>query len=209
MNDNLSPIETAKRSTKQVYERQARYWDEVRVTSLYEQPWLDRFLSTLAPEGRLLDLGCGSGIPVAGYFLEKGYALVGIDYSETMIALAQQHYPAGDWKVQDINELSVTGKFEGIYSWDGLFHLTIDQQRKIIPILSGLTQPGGAIMLTVGTGEGEVTGIVGGENVYHASLSPKEYQVLFRQYGFETVTHVAEDKNSMGRSVLLASGKQF
>ncbi|WP_422343212.1 class I SAM-dependent DNA methyltransferase [Parasphingorhabdus sp.] len=206
-------LETAKRSTKAIYERQARVWDEGRSTSLYEKPWLDRFLSFLPPKGRLLDLGCGSGIPVAGYFLGKGYDLVGVDYADTMIALARQRYPEAewpnaDWIVQDITQLSLEGQFDGIYSWDGFFHLSIAEQRDVLPKLAKLVKAQSAMMLTVGTGEGEVTGTVGGETVYHASLSPEEYKERLSQYGFENVTFVAEDSDSLGRSVLLASGKR-
>lgn len=213
MMEKLDQIEQARRSTKDVYERQARHWDEVRLTSLYEKPWLDRFLSALPSGGRLLDLGCGSGIPLAGYCLDKGYSLVGVDYSPNMIALARQHYPEADWPeadwvVQDINHLGLKEQFDGIFSWDGFFHLSIDEQRTIIPKLSALVKPRGAIMLTVGTGEGEVTGNVGGETVYHASLAPKEYEELFCQHGFEAVSYVAEDPDCMGRSILLASGKK-
>ncbi|MEP3191637.1 MAG: class I SAM-dependent methyltransferase [Parasphingorhabdus sp.] len=209
----MNRIELAKRSTKEIYERQADFWDEVRPSSLYEKPWLDRFLSKLPLDARLLDLGCGSGIPIAGYFLNKGYALVGVDYANRMIELARKRYPSADWPnadwiAQDMNQLSLSGQFDGIYSWDGFFHLSIEEQREIIPKLSKLVKVQGAIMLTVGTSEGEVTGTVGGETVYHASLAPNEYEELFRQSGFEAVTFVAEDADCMGRSVLLASDKQ-
>ncbi|QTD55610.1 class I SAM-dependent DNA methyltransferase [Parasphingorhabdus cellanae] len=208
MGENIDPIELAKRTTKDVYERQARHWDEIRSNALHEKPWLDRFASALPASGRLLDLGCGSGIPVAGYFLEKGYDLVGVDYSPTMIDLARQHFPQAQWKVQDITKLKLNGQFDGIYSWDGFFHLSVAQQRDVIPSLCQSTKSGGSIMLTIGTGEGEVTGTVGGETVYHASLDPKEYKELFKEYGFADVQYVSKDPESLGRSVLLASGKR-
>lgn len=207
MTDHPHKIELARQATKDVYEQQARYWDSVRPDSLYEKPWLDRFASTLEPGGRLLDLGCGSGVPVAGYFLDQGFSVTGVDYANTMIALARERYPAGDWHVQDIKDLTIEGPFDGIYSWDGFFHLTVAEQRAIIPDLCRLVRPGGAILLTVGTGEGEVTGNVGGETVYHASLAPEEYARLLRQNGFETIIFVPEDQEYRGRSVLLASGK--
>lgn len=205
MIDNLDQIELAKRSTKEIYERQARYWDDVRPSSLHEKPWLDRFLYTLPKKGRLLDLGCGSGIPIAGYFLDKGHDLVGIDYSKTMIELARQHYPDADWYLQDMKNLKLNGQFDGIYSWDGFFHLSIAEQRDSIPKLCNLIKREGSMMLTVGTGEGEVTGTVGGETVYHASLAPNEYRELLQQNGFKEVNYVAEDPDCLGRSVLLAS----
>ncbi|MEM8917548.1 MAG: class I SAM-dependent methyltransferase [Pseudomonadota bacterium] len=207
MTDHADEIEQARRATQAIYERQARYWDNVRPTSLYEKPWLDRFVRNLPPGASLLDLGCGSGVPVAGYFLDQGFSVVGVDYAETMIALARQRYPAAEWHVGDIRNVDVTGQFDGIYSWDGFFHLNVEEQRIAVPDLCARIRSGGAILLTVGTGQGEVTGTVGGETVYHASLDPEEYDRLFRQNGFETVTFVPKDENCHGRSVLLASGK--
>ena len=207
MTNPANSIEQARQATKGVYERQARYWDEVRPTLLYEKPWLDRFTANLPVGGRLLDLGCGSGVPVAGYFLDEGFSVVGADYAEPMIALARQRYPAADWHVQDINQLTITGQFDGIYSWDGFFHLSVTEQRAVLPDLCQRIKEGGAMLLTVGTGEGEVTGTVGGETVYHASLSPEEYDNLLRGNGFETITFVPEDDNCRGRSVLLATNR--
>ncbi|MEP3227059.1 MAG: class I SAM-dependent methyltransferase [Parasphingorhabdus sp.] len=205
--DDPQQMDEIRRSTQSVYERQADNWDQIRSTSLYEKPWLDQFLSTLPARGRLLDLGCGSGIPVAGYFLAAGHDLVGIDYAPTMINLAQRHYPQAQWHVQDMTQFHVEGKFDGIYSWDGFFHLSIPQQRHLLPLLSQKVKAGGAILLTVGTGEGEVTGTVAGETVYHASLFPEEYQRLLHQYGFENVSYVSEDPEALGRSIILASQK--
>jgi len=207
MTNMIDEIALAKRSTKQIYERQARHWNRIRSTSLsrYEKPWLDRFLSTLPSPADLVDLGCGSGVPVAGYFLGQKCSLVGVDYSPTMISLARQRYPEADWIVQDIRQLALNGQYDGIYSWDGFFHLSIEEQRQIIPMLSMLIRPGGSIMLTVGTGEGEVTGTVGGETVYHASLAPEEYQRLFDACGFGQVTYAAAEPDSLDRSIILAS----
>jgi SAM-dependent methyltransferase len=207
MKEFEAQLRDAKRTTKDAYERQARYWDQSRDITLYEKPWLDRFLSTLPAVATILDLGCGSGIPVSGYFLEQGHTLVGVDYSPTMIELARGHFPDADWMVQDMSQLCLSRRFDGICSWDGFFHLSIEEQRELIPQLCKLTRLHGAILLTVGWGEGEVTGTVGGETVYHASLAAEEYKDLFRTHGFSEVSYVPEDIHCQGRSVLLASGK--
>jgi len=199
-------IEVARANTQEVYERQARRWDERRSRSLYEKSWLDKFANKLPPRGRLLDLGCGSGDPVARYFIDQGFELVGVDYSKTMIDLARERYPYASWFVQDIRTIEVHGLFDGIYSWDGFFHLSVEEQRSVIPDLVGRIASNGAMLLTVGTGEGEVLGTVGGETVYHASLSPDEYRSLLLDNGFNHVTYIAEDPTCQGRSVLLASG---
>jgi 2-polyprenyl-3-methyl-5-hydroxy-6-metoxy-1,4-benzoquinol methylase len=35
----------------------------------------------------ILDVGCGGGIPIAKYLVEKGFRVTGIDSSEKMIRL--------------------------------------------------------------------------------------------------------------------------
>lgn len=37
---------------------------------------------------RVLDLGCGTGRPIAGYVLSKGYRLTGVDQAEALLAMA-------------------------------------------------------------------------------------------------------------------------
>ena len=47
---------------------------------------------------RVLDVGCGNGF-TAGQFLDKGCEVVGIDLSESGIALARKAYPRGRFEV--------------------------------------------------------------------------------------------------------------
>ena len=62
-------------------------------------------------------------------------------------------------------------------------------------------------MATVGTDDGEVSGAVGGEAVYHASLARTEYLDLLREQGFASVTHFCDDADGLDRTVLFASGR--
>ncbi|MEM5515702.1 class I SAM-dependent methyltransferase [Henriciella sp. AS95] len=193
---------------KDVYERQAGFWQRQRRRDLYEQNWLDKFLDGLPVGGRLLDLGCGMGEPIGAYFLRAGYDLVGTDYSEAMISLARVNQPRGNWQVRDMRQSFADGNFDGICSWDAFFHLSIDDQRNLLPRLCSRVKAGGAILLTVGPSEGEVGGHVGGEPVFHASLSPEEYREILGAGGFANIEFVPEDPSTAGRSVLLGRSRR-
>lgn len=54
--------------------------------------------SLLRPSVRVLDVGCGNGA-TAGYFLERGCDVTGIDLSESGIAVARQAYPKARFEV--------------------------------------------------------------------------------------------------------------
>jgi len=48
------------------YERHAAAWDEDRQNSAWnDKVWHDRFIAMLTAGAQVLDLGCGSGRPVA------------------------------------------------------------------------------------------------------------------------------------------------
>ncbi|MDV4146070.1 class I SAM-dependent methyltransferase [Shimia sp. FJ5] len=209
-------LDEIKSQTQAVYARQAAAWDRSRqehhdTLGLYEQPWLQRWLDTLPRPARLLDLGCGSGRPIAPFLLQQGHHLTGYDYSPEMIALAKQHFPTEDWpnanwQVADIRALPEGPRFDGILSWDGVFHLSPEEQRAALPRMAALLRPGGAMMLTVGYGEGAVTGTVNSETVYHASLSTPDYIATLKAAGFQHVSVTPNDASVLGRCVLLATG---
>jgi hypothetical protein len=52
-------------ATPKVYERHAERFDCERPKSLVERAWLSRFLSLLPDSARILDAGCGAGVPIA------------------------------------------------------------------------------------------------------------------------------------------------
>jgi len=191
-------------SIRSVYERNAEGWDRHRGRRLIERAWLDRFRTLVPPGEPVLDLGCGAGEPIARYLIESGCELWGVDFAEPMLAIARERFPQARWVHSDMRDLDLGCRFGGIVGWDSFFHLTKDEQRAVIPVLALHLSAGGALLLTVGPSEGEVTGSVEGESVYHASLSPQEYERLLRSVGLAVVDFKAEDAACDFHSVLLA-----
>lgn len=191
-------------ATRDVYERNAARFAAERSKSLQERAWLDRFLALLPDGGTILDLGCGSGEPIAEYFLRRGYPVTGADFSHAMLGLARQRRPNGNWHQTDMRELDLPERFDGIIAWDSFFHLRPDEQRATLPRIARHLAPGGALLLTVGPVAGEVVGKVGADRVYHASLSPEEYGDILDDLGVDVVDFDPEDPDCSGHTVLLA-----
>ena len=189
-----------------LYDRNAAAWDAARQSGRppAEADWLERFLEMAPPGGRLLDLGCGSGVPIARDLIASGRAVTGVDASPRLIALCRARFSEAEWIVADMRELALGERFSGILAWHSLFHLTPDDQTRIFRIFAAHAAPGAALLFTSGTRHAETIGCWQGEPLYHASLAPAAYEALLAESGFSVVAHVEEDPDCGGATVWLA-----
>ena len=99
------------------------------------------------PPFGVLELGCGTGKHLA-LLADKGCHVVGIDASEQMIQMAKERHPELDFRVQNIKELSVDGKFDVVMS---LFHVmnylgSTPALTQVMQRVSSLLKPGGIFL---------------------------------------------------------------
>lgn len=152
----------------------------------------------------MLDLGCGSGRPIAAYLVEQGLRVTGVDASPSLIALAGERLPDQDFRVADMRGLELGRRFAGIIAWDSFFHLSPDDQRAMVPVFAAHAAPGSLLLFNTGPSAGEAIGSYRGDPLYHASLAPEDYRALLAASGFEVLAHAAEDwAEAGGRTVWL------
>jgi len=51
------------------------------------------FMERLPEKGRVLDLGCGTGLPYTRHLVENGFDVLGVDLSEEMVKVASRNVP--------------------------------------------------------------------------------------------------------------------
>ncbi len=51
------------------------------------------FIGKLPEKGKVLDLGCGTGLPYARCLVEKRFDVLGVDLSEEMVKVASMNVP--------------------------------------------------------------------------------------------------------------------
>ncbi|SFJ08929.1 class I SAM-dependent DNA methyltransferase [Jannaschia pohangensis] len=200
----LCGMATADQQIIGLYRRHAEAWARRRTRLGAEKLWLDRFLGHLPQSPSILDLGCGSGDPVARYFLACGATVTGVDTSPELLAIAAQTVADAEWHIADMRTLDLGTRFDGILAWNSFFHLTPEDQRRMFPIFRRHAATGAVLMFTSGTGHGEVIGQFEGEPLYHGSLDPAEYRALLDRNGFDVMRHVVEDPVCNQQTIWLA-----
>jgi ubiquinone/menaquinone biosynthesis C-methylase UbiE len=187
---------------KALYAKHARRFDQVRTGCKMERPYLDKVSSLAPPPGKVLDLGCGSGEPIARYFVEKGYQVTGVDAVSEMLAMGRERFPAMSWRQADMRELTLGELFDIVIAWDSFFHLTVEDQRGMFTTFRQHSAPGGVLLFTSGLTEGEaVGGDLFGDLLYHASLDTAEYARQLDAHGYDVVLHQVEDPDCGGHTV--------
>jgi ubiquinone/menaquinone biosynthesis C-methylase UbiE len=75
---------------------------------------IEKAISLLPSGSRVLDVGCGTGIPVSEMLSNAGLDVVGFDISPKMVAYAQSRVK-GSFTVSDMLQYRPEGKFAGVF----------------------------------------------------------------------------------------------
>jgi 2-polyprenyl-3-methyl-5-hydroxy-6-metoxy-1,4-benzoquinol methylase len=174
------------------YEKIVDWFDDARTKTLMESEYLNLIVNSVSAGGSVLDLGCGTGEPLAQFFIDKGFRVTGVDGSKKMIELCKKRFPSEQWIVADMRDINLQ-QFDVILAWHSFFHLDKESQRRMFKIFEAHLKPNGVLAFTSGDEEGEVWGNNGGQELYHASLSTDEYEKLLKAAAFKVLIHKIQD----------------
>jgi SAM-dependent methyltransferase len=130
-------------------------------TSAVRQKWLDRLIDSLPASGsRVLDLGCGAGIPVARDLAALSHIVVGVDGSTRQIARARRNVPQATFIEADMCGLAFEpSSFDAVGAFYSITHVPTARQGALIASIATWLRPGGTLIASFGTGPaGEWTG---------------------------------------------------
>ncbi|MEV1023852.1 methyltransferase domain-containing protein [Streptomyces sp. NPDC050264] len=113
-----------------------------------------QLLTQLEPGSRVLDVGCGTGVPTARQLVDAGHSVLGVDLSAGMLELARKQVPEAEFRQADLTGLSAQGP-DGIGQFDAItcfFTLLMLERAEIPPalrLLRSLLRPGGRLTLSM------------------------------------------------------------
>ncbi|MFI6654482.1 class I SAM-dependent methyltransferase [Streptomyces sp. NPDC050523] len=101
----------------------------------------------------VLDLGCGSGVPVARTLVEAGHQVTGVDISEVQIRRAQERVPQAQFIRSDATAVTFEpASFDAVVSLYALIHIPLAEQPPLLRRITGWLRPSGWFAATTGHG---------------------------------------------------------
>lgn len=131
------------------YEAVAREFIRLREQSIIGRATVRSWARSLRPGAAILDLGCGSGVPISAALYDDGFTLFGIDASASLTAAFRQRLPEAEVACEALETSSFFGRtFDGVIAIGVMFLLPADAQQRLIHKVAGALNPGGSLLFT-------------------------------------------------------------
>ncbi|MFF2131772.1 class I SAM-dependent methyltransferase [Streptomyces olivochromogenes] len=144
-------IEDPKELVRRGYDALSLRYDQAYGSETKYQPWISELSGRIPAGSTVLDLGCGSGVPVARALATAGHRVTGVDISEVQIHRARELVPQADFIRADATDLDFpSASFDAVVSFYALIHIPLDEQLPLLRKVAGWLRPGGWFLGTTG-----------------------------------------------------------
>jgi cyclopropane fatty-acyl-phospholipid synthase-like methyltransferase len=169
------------------YDAASAVYNQSRAT---EQPLeLAPLLERLAPGATVLDLGCGTGMPVARALSAASHRVVGVDFSDAQLRLAKVQAPDVRLIRADISRCHFKARsFDAVVSFYAIFHLPLAEQPPLIARIAEWLRPGGHFLATLSPEHEEgYTEDFFGVDMFWSNYGMAEYREMLASNGLEVL----------------------
>jgi SAM-dependent methyltransferase len=158
--------------------------------------------ASIRPGGRVLDIGCGHGIPLTKALLVPGLRVVGIDSAHNMLRRFRVNCP-DTLAVEGIAQACpfADGTFDAAIAWGVMFHLKRPEQVQTVASASRVLKTGAPFLFTAGYPDvlddsTDHVGTMNGVEFHYYSFTKDGYRSILNEHGFTLIDfHTDSGKN--------------
>jgi SAM-dependent methyltransferase len=148
-------------------------------------PEVTALAASLPAGASVLDVGCGTGLPLTRVLLDHGCRVVGVDSSRELLARFQANFPHVPVLHAPIQSCELQERaFDAAIAWGVLFHLCHEEQAQAMGHIARALKPGAAFLFTSGDVHGSHDGApMDGVPFRYHSYSVEGYRDLLLAHG--------------------------
>jgi SAM-dependent methyltransferase len=162
-----------------------------------------RLLLEALPAGsRVLDLGCGAGLPTTRALAQR-HTVIGVDISFSQVARARRNVPQGAFMQADMAELALApASLDAAAAFYSLIHVPRQEQAALLGRIATWLRPGGLLVATMGVraDPGSVDGFFGAP-MYWSGYGAEANRRAIMAAGFEVIRAAERSVDEFGDPV--------
>ncbi|HEY5337878.1 MAG TPA: class I SAM-dependent methyltransferase [Rhizomicrobium sp.] len=196
-------MDERKRIVRDAYDTIAEHYLEWSRESRVRTHYLTQFLSLLPPQGRVLELGCGAGIPVTKALAAQAQ-VTAVDISPRQIAHARKNVPSASFFCADMMALEFpVQSFDAVCAFYAITHLPREEHGALFSHIARWLKPGGVFLASLGASEsdGEMADWHGAPN-YFSHPTAEESLRLLADAGLSVTRHEIAEQDLPGEEGL-------
>jgi SAM-dependent methyltransferase len=174
---------------QRTYDLIASDYNRGRLEDLDDARNLAPLIDLLPRQARVLDLGCGAGVPIT-LALSERYEVTGIDFSVEQITLAKAQVPNASFVQADMTACNFPGQsFDAVVSFFAIFHLPREEHAGLFEQVHGWLKPGGYFLATLALKDepAYTESDYFGQEMHWSNYDIEEYRELLIEAGFELI----------------------
>ena len=142
----------------------------------------------------VIDLGCGSGLPITKVLVAEGLSVYAIDAASSLVQAFRRNFPDVPVACEAVEDSSFFDRiFDGVLAWGLMFLLSPEEQRRLIRRIADILAPGGRLLFTSCAGTEPLVWKDAMTGLESRSLGAAEYRRLLSAAGL-SVNREYEDE---------------
>jgi ubiquinone/menaquinone biosynthesis C-methylase UbiE len=150
---------------------------------------LKDFIERLPEKSKVLDAGCGAGIPIS-QVLSEHFEVTGVDFSEAQVERAKKNVPNVKFLCEDMTKLNFPeNTFDGITSYYAIIHIPREEHGSLLTNDHRMLKPGGLALLCLGAENliDDIDENYLGTRMYRSHYNTETYLKMLRDCGFSII----------------------
>lgn len=196
-----NPSMDFKKTVKEGYNAIANRYLAERTRDSEDVRLLNDFIERLPLHVKVLDAGCGAGIPIS-QMLSEHFQVTGVDFSEAQIELAKKNVPNATFLCEDMTKLNFPeNTFDGITSYYAIIHIPREEHQSLLANFHRMLKPGGFALLCLGAEHliDDIDEDYLGTRMYWSHFDTETYLRMLNDCGFSMIwSRRVEDETCEG-----------
>jgi ubiquinone/menaquinone biosynthesis C-methylase UbiE len=167
--------------------------------------WVAELAGLLRPGARVVDLGCGAGIPATRELVGHGLTVLGVDFSMVQLRRARRLVPAARLVQADMTTLQLSpASTDAVVAFYSLIHVPVTDQQELFPRIRRWLRPGGYFLAIVGARRWTGTAPYLGADMYWDHADTATYLHWLQAARLTPIWHRYIPEGNSGHTLVLA-----